>query len=108
MKAYQYTSTQTDGTQKVLLLNETEAYKLCAAMTKDLYGTEQVLKNIVSTGDYIDKALDLPEDIEFFGTWTNRKFKKVRGQMYVHLNNLWELDTQYWHSEDNQGKYRRL
>lgn len=60
MKAYQYTSTQTDGTQKVLLLSETEAYKLCAAMTKDLYGTEQALNNIVRAEQYVERAVDLP------------------------------------------------
>jgi hypothetical protein len=105
MKAYQYNSVQVDGTKKVLLLSETEALKLCAAMTKDLYGTEQVLKNIVSTGDYIDKAIDLPEDVEFTGTWTSRRFKKERGQMYVWMNNHWELDAKFWHDEDARGKY---
>ena len=108
MKAYQYTSTQTDGTKKVLLLNETEAFKLCAAMTKDLYGTEAAMSNIVRTEQYVEKAADLPENVEVFGTWTTRRFKKTRGQMHVWQNNQWEIDTHFWYKEDARGKYRML
>ncbi len=108
MKAYRYTIKDADGVEGTIILNETEAFKLCAAMTKDLYGTEAALNNIVRTEQYVEKAVDLPENVEVFGTWTTRRFKKARGQMYVWQNNQWELDAHFWYKEDARGKYRML
>ena len=46
MKAYQYTAKQTDGSEKKLLLSELEATKLQAALTKDLFGTEEAVNQL--------------------------------------------------------------
>lgn len=120
MKTFRYEIKDADGSTGVIVLNEFEATKLCASMTKDLYGTDAALQKVVAgqdaqagtidqQEDYYDYARDLPKEQIFFGTWTNKTFKKdTNGMMFVSQNGKWDLDPTYWHQEDQNGRYKRV
>lgn len=90
MKAFRYTIKDADGSEGTVVLNETEAYKLCAAMTKDLYGTEAALDNITS-GETLTVEGKITQVYKTLsGAPTTGVYMDVGGD-------LWCFRKGYWH-----------
>lgn len=109
MKAYQYTSTQTDGTQKVLLLTEHEAHKLCASLTKDLYGTEAVVDNIQKSMRMprsYNRMKDVPPHMHVRGARRHRIFKRDEdGLVKYWSGGDWCVSSSFWYDEEQAGGF---
>lgn len=114
MKAYQYTSTQTDGTQKVLLLSEHEAFKLCAAMTKDLYGTEAVVRNIETSVKAAEIRLprsynrikEVPPHMHVKGARLGKIFRRDEDGLVKYWSGTnWCVSSSFWNEEEQAGGF---
>lgn len=108
MKAYQYTSVQVDGTKKVLLLSETEALKLCAAMTEDLGHNKPMEQKInFVPPPSLQKVTSPNESWIYISRKTGRLFRRTSheydaGKTFVFnaLNMTWDIDDNHlWDSE---------
>lgn len=103
MKAYQYNSVQVDGTKKVLLLSETEALKLCAAMTEDLgYNKPMEQKINFVPPPSLQKVTSPGESWIYISKNTGRLFKRTShdcdaGMDFVFnaVNMTWDIDENH-------------
>lgn len=109
MKTFRYTIKDADGAEGTIILNETEAYKLCGAMTKDLYGTEAVVDNIqksIRMPRSYDRMKDVPYHMHVKGARQHRIFKRMQdGQVRYWSGTEWSVSSSFWYDEEQAGGF---
>lgn len=113
MKTFRYTCRQADGSETVLVLGEIEAYKLCGAVTKDLYGTEAVVRNVstsvvpqIKLPLSYNRIKQVPPHMHVKGARLGKIFRRDEDGLVKYWSGTsWCVSSSFWNEEEQAGGF---